>query len=99
MPVHGQELNGIQRYLSFSGFAGKTFRKTVNKYLLDKSRSTDEDRLENAAFRRQTDWPLSFLLKRELNSDTVQDAVIEKVLFYLQFDVLKYEPMALFKKA
>ena len=37
-----------------------------------------------------------FLSQQELKQDALQDAIVEKVLFYLQMDVLKYAPTALF---
>ena len=67
-------------------------RVTINSYLLEKSRSS---KIEMPIPEDKLIGPY-FLSKIELSSENITDSIIEKVLFYLQFDVLKYSPKALF---
>ena len=76
-----------------NGVRWQSFRQGINHYVRSQSKSgtleipIPEDKLIGPYF----------LSERELSGD-LQEAIIEKVFFYLQFDVLKYSPNVLFNE-
>ena len=76
----------------FNNHKWQDFRVAVNTFLLEKSRSS---KIEIPISEDKLIGPY-FLGRHELLNSNINDSVVEKVLFYLQFDVLRYSPEALF---